>query len=280
MKISWKAAVFILGLVFLSAGGTVMYLQKEADAADGKVQQFETRASSPGAVTAEEPGKSGELQEEDKESGKVQEDSGEVQNAEEKSAESGKDSTKGEKKNTKDKHASDTPSASESENIELVSGEEIAEYAKTFVGLPYVYGQSSLWTSAESTAEEAEKTKEAKELEKAGIVVGHEYKEGVGVDSSGFVMAVFEHFGIKLPRSVREQAKAGGEVALRDCRPGDIIFYGVKDEKPTHCGIYIGDQKIVHASAKEGEVCISDMNYRRIVKAVYAATECVLREKP
>lgn len=279
MKISWKAAVFILGLVFLSAGGTVMYLQKEADAADGKVQQFETRASSPGAVTAEEPGKSGEAQEESresKESGAVQEDSGEVQNAEEKSAESGRDSTKGEKKNTEDKHASETQSGSG--NIELVSGEEIAEYAKTFVGLPYVYGQSSLWSSAESTAEEA--AKNAKDLGEADIVVAHEFKEGVGVDSSGFVMAVFEHFGIKLPRSVREQAKEGSEVALRDCRPGDIIFYGVKDEKPTHCGIYIGDQKIVHASAKEGEVCISDMNYRRIVKAVYAATECVLREKP
>ena len=45
-----------------------------------------------------------------------------------------------------------------------------------------------------------------------------------GVDCSGFVMRVYEHFGYKLPRTARQQSKAVKRVALSNIKKGDLIF--------------------------------------------------------
>ena len=92
--------------------------------------------------------------------------------------------------------------------------------------------------------------------------------DSYGVDSSGFVMKVFEKFNVKLPRAVKGQAQQGTEVKIKDIRPGDIIFYGTSDARITHCGIYVGGDRVVHASARTKAVKISDMNYRRMAKVV------------
>lgn len=149
-------------------------------------------------------------------------------------------------------------------------GAEIAYYARRFLGIRYVYGGTDL-PSIESIAycyfKEGKKgdATDSAAIEKANKeIFGGEY----GVDSSGFVKAVFSHFGIKMPHSCAKQAEEGKDILIKvkDVQPGDILFYGTSDNKITHCGIYVGDGKVVHASSQKKMVTMSDMNYRRIVK--------------
>ncbi|MSS13865.1 hypothetical protein FYJ35_02205 [Lachnospiraceae bacterium Oil+RF-744-WCA-WT-11] len=92
-------------------------------------------------------------------------------------------------------------------------GEEIAEYATTFVGkIPYVWGGTSL---------------------------------SYGADCSGFVQSIFSSFGINLPRIAQDQG-ANGEIVpdVSDAQPGDVVYWGSNP----HVGIYLGDGKVVHCS--------------------------------
>ena len=92
-------------------------------------------------------------------------------------------------------------------------GEEIAEYATTFVGkIPYIWGGTSL---------------------------------SYGADCSGFVQSIFSSFGINLPRIAQDQG-ANGEIVpdVEDAQPGDIVYWGINP----HVGIYLGNGKVVHCS--------------------------------
>ncbi len=92
-------------------------------------------------------------------------------------------------------------------------GQKIANYAKTFVGYPYVYGGSSPST---------------------------------GFDCSGFVQYIYKQFGISLNRTATAQLKNGYSVSYGNMKPGDIIYFGY-GSTATHVGIYIGNGKFVHA---------------------------------
>lgn len=94
---------------------------------------------------------------------------------------------------------------------------KIVNFAKQFVGNPYVSGGTSLTN---------------------------------GADCSGFVQTVYATFGIKLPRTTDVQAKAGMEVSIDEIEVGDIVSYGY-DGIASHSAIYIGDGRVVHASTPE-----------------------------
>lgn len=80
-----------------------------------------------------------------------------------------------------------------------------------------------------------------------------------GIDCSGFVQLTFkEKFGVQLPRSTREQQKIGTKIAKTDLINGDIVVFNA-GSTGRHVGIYIGNNKFVHASTSVG-VTISDMN--------------------
>lgn len=103
------------------------------------------------------------------------------------------------------------------------SGEEIVAYARQFVGNPYVYGGTSLTD---------------------------------GIDCSAFVMVVYAHFGISLPRTASEQSRVGQEVkSLDDMVPGDIITYH-SGGSPSgwHVGIYDGKGYIVEAQSSSAGI--------------------------
>lgn len=142
---------------------------------------------------------------------------------------------------------------------------ELAQYARHFVGIRYVYGGTKLPDIESVTYTDSVKGGiDTEQLEQTNKRIwGDEY----GVDSSGFVMKVFAHFGIKLPRTCVEQAD-GKDILIKvkDVQPGDILFYGAGADKITHCGIYVGDGQVIHASSQKKMVTLSDMNYRRIVK--------------
>ncbi len=111
---------------------------------------------------------------------------------------------------------------------------ELCEYAKKFVGNPYVWGGTSL-------------TK--------------------GADCSGFVMSVFAKYGISLPHSSRAQANCGTRIKMSEARPGDLVFYA-KGKRINHVGIYIGGGQIVNASSPRTGIRIANAYYRTPVAVV------------
>lgn len=109
----------------------------------------------------------------------------------------------------------------------------LSEFAKQYIGNPYVWGGTSL-------------TK--------------------GADCSGFVLSVFRNYGMSLPHSSRAQANCGTAVSLNELKPGDLVFYGNKSGI-NHVAIYVGGGQVVHASNPRVGITISGMYYRSPVKA-------------
>ncbi len=105
------------------------------------------------------------------------------------------------------------------------TGVDVANYALQFVGNPYVYGGTSLTN---------------------------------GTDCSGFVMRVYENFGVSLPRTSASQRSSGYDVGgIDNAQPGDIVCYS------GHVGIYIGNGQIVHASTAKTGIIVSNATYRQ-----------------
>lgn len=98
--------------------------------------------------------------------------------------------------------------------------------------------------------------------------VGNRYVWGgtnpnTGADCSGFVQYVLRNAaGVSLPRTSREQAKAGRAIKSSEMRPGDLIFYTNSGGTVNHVAMYIGNGQIVHAASRKSGIKISTWNYR------------------
>lgn len=102
------------------------------------------------------------------------------------------------------------------------SGSAVANYALRFVGTPYVYGGSSLTE---------------------------------GADCSGFVLAVYKHFGITMAHDAGVMRSYGKEVPLSAAMPGDLVcYYG-------HVAIYIGGGQVVHAVNEGMGIAVTGVGY-------------------
>jgi cell wall-associated NlpC family hydrolase len=77
-----------------------------------------------------------------------------------------------------------------------------------------------------------------------------------GIDCSGLMQIVFKINGIVLPRDAWQQAEKGKQVAFRDHKPGDLVYFQDEKGKITHVGLVIGEGIILHASGwvKENEL--------------------------
>ena len=98
-------------------------------------------------------------------------------------------------------------------------------------------------------------------LDHAMSKVGSPYRYGASgpnaFDCSGLVSWAFKKAGKSLPRTSRAQSKVGTPVSRNELQPGDLVFF----YKPvSHVGIYIGNNKIVHASTRKSPVKISDIS--------------------
>lgn len=111
---------------------------------------------------------------------------------------------------------------------------DLCEYAKQFLGNPYVWGGTSL-------------TK--------------------GADCSGFTLSVYKEFGYSLPHSSRSQAGSGTKISASDAKPGDLFFYS-KNGSINHVAIYIGNGQVIHASSPKYGIRISSAYYRTPTKVV------------
>ena len=105
-------------------------------------------------------------------------------------------------------------------------------------------------------------------LDKALELLGIRYRWGgskpeTGFDCSGFVRHVFqEGLGLDLPHSARAQSRTGEPVAMDQLQPGDLVFFNTMRRAFSHVGIYLGDNRFVHAPHRGGRVRVEDMSAR------------------
>jgi uncharacterized protein YgiM (DUF1202 family) len=106
----------------------------------------------------------------------------------------------------------------------------IVEYAKQFLGNPYVWGGSSLTN---------------------------------GADCSGFTMSLYAKYGYSLPHNAA--AQAGVTTSVSSPKPGDLFFYS-NGSRINHVAMYIGGGMVIHASNPTDGIKISNAYYRQPVK--------------
>ncbi len=103
-------------------------------------------------------------------------------------------------------------------------GEDVVATAKKHIGVPYKYGGTS----------------------------------PTGFDCSGFVQYVYGQHGKQLPRTADKQFETGTLVQARNLKHGDLVFFTTTEKGASHCGIFIGYGKFIHASSSRG-VMISSL---------------------
>jgi len=116
-----------------------------------------------------------------------------------------------------------------SPNIER--GQQIADFAKGFVGYKYVYGGAS---------------------------------PSKGFDCSGFTSYVMAQHGIRISRTASAQYRDNGtHISKSDLVAGDLVFFSSNGRTVTHVGLYIGNGKFVHASSSRVGVIITNLTDRQ-----------------
>jgi cell wall-associated NlpC family hydrolase len=97
-------------------------------------------------------------------------------------------------------------------------------------------------------------------------LIGVNYKFGgntpdTGLDCSGLVRHVFEEVtGVSLPRTAKEMSTLGAKVAPANLQPGDLVFFNTRRFAFSHVGIYLGDNRFVHAPSRGSEVRIAQLD--------------------
>jgi cell wall-associated NlpC family hydrolase len=82
-----------------------------------------------------------------------------------------------------------------------------------------------------------------------------------GFDCSGFVGYVHDRTtGLKLPHNAEAIGQSAEPVSPESLTPGDMVFFNTDGRDYSHVGIYLGDNRFIHASSSAtGRVMISDM---------------------
>ena len=116
--------------------------------------------------------------------------------------------------------------AAAAEAVRVGQRQAVVDFAKQFIGNPYVWGGTSLTR---------------------------------GTDCSGFVKSVYAHFGVSLPRTSSSMRGVGYEVSYDEIQPGDIVCYS------GHVGIYAGNGQIVNAIDESRGIGMSNVKYSKII---------------
>ena len=86
--------------------------------------------------------------------------------------------------------------------------------------------------------------------------IGTPYKFGgttpKAFDCSGYLQYVFQENGMMLPRTADEQFKLGRNAKTAELEAGDLVFFETYEKGASHCGIYLGGGKFIHASTSKG----------------------------
>lgn len=109
-------------------------------------------------------------------------------------------------------------------------------------------------------------------IDNAMQLIGVRYRWGgntpqSGLDCSGFVRYVFnDTFGFLLPRKSVQMSKVGEVIDKEELRPGDLVFFNTMKHAFSHVGIYVGENKFIHAPSKGKTIRVDDMTKAYWVK--------------
>ena len=82
-------------------------------------------------------------------------------------------------------------------------------------------------------------------------------------DCSSFTKYVYRKNGIAIPRTSIMQSKHGKYVKRKDLKKGDLIFFDTSKRRKgyvNHVGIYLGNNKFIHASSAKKKVVVSNLS--------------------
>jgi len=122
--------------------------------------------------------------------------------------------------------------------------DRLLRVAQRMLSVPYRYGGTTLW----------------------------------GLDCSGFVQKAFAFLDLDLPRSAREQFREGAKVAKADLSPGDLVFFSTYAKYPSHVGIYLGDNRFVHASSRDRKVTVESLDTPYYMKRYIGAKRLLFEQ--
>jgi cell wall-associated NlpC family hydrolase len=93
-----------------------------------------------------------------------------------------------------------------------------------------------------------------------------------GLDCSGMVSYIYgKSAGVQLLGSARDMARKGRSIERTGLRPGDLVFFNTRNAPFSHVGIYIGDDRFVHAPSTNGRVRIDPLSASYYAKRYEAA---------
>ncbi|MBI5857052.1 MAG: C40 family peptidase [Sphingobacteriales bacterium] len=94
-------------------------------------------------------------------------------------------------------------------------------------------------------------------LEAVDEYYGVRYRKGgngdKGIDCSGFTCAVYAAtYGITLPRVSKEQYRISRKISTTELQEGDLLFFNTVGRGVSHVGVYLGNNKFIHATVHKG----------------------------
>ena len=116
------------------------------------------------------------------------------------------------------------------QTIPVVNSTAIVDTAHNYIGVPYCRGGS----------------------------------RGRCFDCSGFTSFVYKKYGINLSRSAHQQYRNAKIIPKNKAVPGDLVFFKTKNDYVYHVGIYLGDDKIIHAPRHGRKVRIETIWSKRV----------------
>lgn len=97
-------------------------------------------------------------------------------------------------------------------------------------------------------------------------LTGVKYKSGgstpeTGFDCSGFVRYVFQQAAsLTLPHSSRALAQLGQSISISQLQPGDLVFFNTLKNTISHVGIYLGNNRFIHAPSAGKQIDVTSMD--------------------
>ncbi|MGL4741730.1 MAG: NlpC/P60 family protein, partial [Sarcina sp.] len=144
----------------------------------------------------------------------------------------------------------------------------------TVDGIKYFMNSNGQLSETNNSATNTSDSKRQEIVNEAKKHIGKPYVYGAtgpnSFDCSGLTQYVYKQVGHSLDRTTQQQVKNGSEVSKEQLLPGDLVFTEGSKTNPTHVGIYIGNNKMIHCP-KPGKT-VEEINLykfitgRRIIK--------------
>jgi cell wall-associated NlpC family hydrolase len=103
-----------------------------------------------------------------------------------------------------------------------------------------------------------------------------------GFDCSGYTQYIYKQIGVALPRTALLQSKVGIDVTNRVYKKGDLLFFLTDKSRGipiTHVGIYLEDNKFIHAASTKKGIIISDLTKSKYGSLLISATRVLNHEQ-